>query len=335
MKKIARFLINFIDNINMCLLCLLYRYKYKIFNSKCNKILQIFLRLILKKPTTDNDKYSCQVKSSKIIFEKIDKQLIIFDRPIYKSYFSKRDQLSEFHQTPKYNKQDAISYWQEKIISNENLLSLPRPELFNVIEQYCFNQLEFKKKFGTLVSLSKFSEIPLQLFKTNKNIIKLGKFLTERINFMLKKNEKLILIPSVIEPWPLIKNNKMIFSDLSPVEFRNAPFFHDLFYMLFKFELYGSRKKKHKPILPIIYDALNKIEIGNEDEIIEKDIVNLAKVIYKFMKPQEFVNSYILMIFFHLYVKFEATGKFRKSSANQRLKTAIKRHTEIFKLVKC
>lgn len=53
------------------------------------------------------------------------------------------------------------------------------------------------------------------------------------------------------------------------------------------------------------------------------------------MKPQEFVNSYILMIFFHLYVKFEATGKFRKSSANQRLKTAIKRHTEIFKLVKC
>ena len=131
----------------------------------------------------------------------------------------------------------------------------------------------------------------------------------ERVDLMLKKNESLILVPSVIEPWPVIEDNFMAFYDLSPVEFRNAPFLHDLLYMLFKYEFYGSRQKNHSLIFPVIFNALKKIANGHVEEIEGKELVSLAKLMHSIVKPQEFIDAYIMMILFHSYIKYEATGK--------------------------
>ena len=39
------------------------------------------------------------------------------------------------------------------------------------------------------------------------------------------------------------------------------------------------------------------------------------------------------MIFFHLYVKYEATGKFLNESSIKRLDKAIEKHNKIFELI--
>ena len=127
----------------------------------------------------------------------------------------------------------------------------------------------------------------------------------------------------------------MVFCDLSPVEFRNAPFLHDLLYILFKYELYGGRKKNHQLIFPVIFDALKKIANGQEENVEGKELLNFVKLIHSIVSPQEFIDAYILMIVYHSYVKYEATGKFINSSANHRYELAIDRHSKIYELATC
>lgn len=334
-KSMLSALIKLSDKFRMCYLCLVYGYKYDIFNETTHRPFKILLSLIVKKTSEVTIKNICEVKPSKIIFEKDNKELIILDRTIPNFYFDIRDKFSHFHETPIYTKVDKKSYWQKKANSNINIFSLDKSDLFDLFANYFTNQLELKKACGIEVPVSKFIAASQSFIVSHGKMNSSTGVFNERINLMSKKNESLILVPSVIEPWPLIKDNFMVFCDLSPVEFRNAPFLHDLLYILFKYELYGSRQKNHSSVFPVIFDALKKIANGHEENIEGKELVNLVKLIHSIVKPEEFVDAYIMMIVFHSYVKYEATGKFINSSAKRRFELAINRHAKIFKLVIC
>ena len=83
--------------------------------------------------------------------------------------------------------------------------------------------------------------------------------------------------------------------------------------MLFKYELYGNRLNNNNTILPIIFNALKKIDNGQEKEIKEIGLLNLVKLMHKVVNPKQLIDAYIIMIVFHSYVKFEATGRFMNS----------------------
>ena len=110
---------------------------------------------------------------------------------------------------------------------------------------------------------------------------------------------------------------------------------HDFLYMIFKYELYGRRQKKTHTILSVILRNLKKIENGDEDNIEGNELLSLVKRIYSITNSENFINSYIIMIILHSYVKFEATGKFINSSAKSRLNLAISRHAKIFESILC
>ena len=332
---IARVLIKLADKVNICCLCLVYGYKYNIFNKTTNKPFKTLLSLIINKPSSQMINNNCKVKPSKIIFEKNNRELTILDRPIPDFYSNLRGQFSHFHHVPAYTKVDEKSYWQDKALSTKNLFSLDKSNLFILIANYLRNHLELKKTYGVEVSISKFLGEPHSFMANHGKMNHFTEVFKERVDLILKKNESLILVPSVIEPWPVIEDNFMIFYDLSPVEFRNAPFLHDLLYMLFKYELYGSRQKNHSLIFPVIFSALKKIDNGNEDDIEGKELVSLVKLIHGIVNPQEFIDAYIIMIIFHSHVKYQATGKFTNSSAKRRFELAINRHAKIFELVIC
>lgn len=334
-KLILGVLIKIPDKFFMCYLCLVHGYKYDVFNKTTHEPFKVLLSLFIKKKSSVIINNICEVKPSKIIFNKDNKELIILDRSIPNSYFEIRDKFSNFHETPIYKKIDQKSYWQKKFNSSQSIFSLNKADLFNMFSNYLTNQLELKKTYGFEVSVSKF------ITESHSFLVSRGKtnsfkdVLNDRVNLLLKKNETLVLVPSVIEPWPLIKDNFMVFCDLSPVEFRNAPFLHDLLYILFKYELYGSRKNNHQLIFSVIFDALKKIENGHEENVEGKELLNFVKLIHSIVSPQEFIDAYILMIVFHSYVKYEATGKFINSSANHRYQLAIDRHSKIYELATC
>ena len=56
---------------------------------------------------------------------------------------------------------------------------------------------------------------------------------------------------------------------------------------------------------------------------------------HKVVNPKQLIDAYIIMIVFHSYVKFEATGRFMNSSAKRRFDLAIVRHAKIFELITC
>lgn len=334
-KVVVRFLIKLADKVSLCYLCLFYGYKYDIFNKKTNKPFKILLSLIINKPSTQIINHNCKVKPSKIIFEKNNRELIILDRPISNLYSNLRDRFSHFHQVPAYTKVDEKSYWQDKATSTKDLFYLDKSNLYILITNYLRDHLELKKAYGAEVSISKFLEASHSFMTSHGKMNCFTEVFKKRINLILKKNESLTLVPSVIEPWPVIQDNFMFFYDLSPVEFRNAPFLHDLLYMLFKYEFYGLRHKNHNLIFPVIFNALKKVANGNEENIEGKELASLAKLINSIVKPQEFIDAYIMMIIFHSHVKYQATGKFINSSAKRRFELAIKRHAKIFELVVC
>lgn len=333
--KIVKIFTNQLDKANKCKLYLIYGYKYGILSKKKQKLIKIIFNLITNKFNPENLESSCKVKPSKIIFDKKDKELFIFDRPIPDFYFDLRDKFSHYHQVPSYLKVDKKSYSQDKAINNKNLFSFSKSDQFNLIKGYLDRQLELKKNYGVKVPVLQFFEVPFSFVENRKKLDYFPILFKDRINSIKKKNETLILVPSVIEPWPIIKDNFMYFNDLSPVEFREAPFLHDLLYMLFKYELYGNRQNNNNTIFPIIFNALKKIDNGQEREIKEIELLNLVKLIHNVVNPKEFIDAYIMMIVFHSYVKFEATGKFTNSSAKHRFELALTRHAKIFELTIC
>ena len=332
---ILRIILKQFDNLNKCRLCLLYGYKYSIFSKKTHNFLGLILSLVSNKLNPEKIRNSCKVRPSKIIFDKNDKELFIFDRPIPDFYFHLRDQFSTFHKVPSYLKVDKQSYLQNKIFSNKDLLSCEKSDLFNLIKKYLDSQIELKKNYGVKVSVSEFLDRPLSFITKRVKMDNLPSIFQQRIVPITKKIDPLILVPSIIEPWPIIKENIMLFHDLSPVEFRKAPFLHDLFYMLFKYEFYGNRKRNHNSIFKTIFKSLKKIDNGQEKDIENNELFSLVKLIHNVVKPHEFIDAYILMIIFHSYVKYEATGKFNNSSAKRRFELALSRHAEIFKLTLC
>lgn len=331
--EILRIFKNQLDKLNKCRLYLLYGFKYGILNKK--KLIKIILNLITNNFNPENLESSCLVKPSKIIFDKKDKDFFIFDRPIPDFYFDLRDKFGHYHQTPSYLKIDKKSYLQDKAIYNRNLFSLSKSDQFHLIKSYLDRQLELKKNYGVKVSLLQFLEVPLSFLQNREKQDDFPFLFRDRINSIKKRDESLILVPSVIEPWPIIKDDIMFFYDLSPVEFREAPFLHDLLYMLFKYELYGNRLNNNNTILPIIFNALKKIDNGQEKEIKEIGLLNLVKLMHKVVNPKQLIDAYIIMIVFHSYVKFEATGRFMNSSAKRRFDLAIVRHAKIFELITC
>ena len=142
---ILRIILKQFDNLNKCRLCLLYGYKYSIFSKKTHNFLGLILSLVSNKLNPEKIRNSCKVRPSKIIFDKNDKELFIFDRPIPDFYFHLRDQFSTFHKVPSYLKVDKQSYLQNKIFSNKDLLSCEKSDLFNLIKKYLDSQIELKK----------------------------------------------------------------------------------------------------------------------------------------------------------------------------------------------
>ena len=67
-----------------------------------------------------------------------------------------------------------------------------------------------------------FLEVPLSFLQNREKQDDFPFLFRDRINSIKKRDESLILVPSVIEPWPIIKDDIMFFYDLSPVEFREA-----------------------------------------------------------------------------------------------------------------
>lgn len=332
-KKIILVFKKIKNKINEYTIGIVYAYKYNIFNIKKKLFLFFFFDFIFNKFFKKKNFY--QVKASKVIFDIDQKELIIIDRLIPKNYTVLRDQFNKFHRAPLYNKIDDRAYYQDKIVGYDNLLSCKESEVFNHIKNYLHQQLKLKKNYGRQVPVCKFLGLPKSFLANQKKIDLFPGGVKKRINFFLENNQFVNLVPSLVEPWPIIDDLGIIFSDLSPVEFREAPYLHDLCYMLFKYELYGIRRKDHNFIFPIIFDALKKVADGEEKKIIGIELLNLAKLLNSIIGPQDFMDAYIMMVLFHSYVKFEATGKFTNYSSMKRFDIAVDKHIKILNLITC
>ena len=322
------------NKINEYKLGVAYAYKYNILSNKKNSFLIFFFNFIFNKIFKKTKKF-CQVKASKIIFHIDQKELIIIDRLIPNNYTVLRDQFNKFHRAPLYNKIDERAYYQDKIVGNDNLLSCKNSQVFKHIKYYLHQQLKLKKNYGREVPTSKFLRLPKSFLVNQKKINLFPKSVIERINFFLENDQNVNLVPSLVEPWPIIDDLGLIFSDLSPVEFREAPYLHDLCYMLFKYELYGIRRKNHSFIFPVIFDALKKIANGEEKKVKGDELVNLVKLLNSVVQPQDFMDAYIMMVLFHSYVKYEATGMFTNYSSIKRFDIAVNKHIKILNIAIC
>tara|TARA_Y100000389_G_scaffold205091_1_gene263022 strand:- start:16038 stop:17024 length:987 start_codon:yes stop_codon:yes gene_type:complete len=273
-----------------------------------------------------------QIRASKIIINnnKSSKELYIFDRPAPSDYWELREKFSKFHITPKYSKINSSAYYQEKALSFISPLSLNEKELIDTFINYFLLQINFCKKNGTQLSTNKFVKKPYNFLIKNDYLKFFSSFVVERINYLAKSEKLLWIVPSVIEPWPNIYKGNFEFTDLSPVEFREAPLLHDLCYMLMKYELYGSVSGKNKSILPKLILELKKIKLGNIGRQSSSNLNNLAKKILSIVTYDEFIDNYILMMLFHCFVKYHATGNFLYSMPEKRLLNSLEKHVIIF-----
>ena len=115
-KLILSVLIKIPDKFFMCYLCLVHGYKYDVFNKTTHKPFKVLLSLFVKKKSSVIINNIFEVKPSKIIFNKYNKELIILDRSIPNYYFDIRDKFSNFHKTPIYKK------LMKKVIGKKSLI---------------------------------------------------------------------------------------------------------------------------------------------------------------------------------------------------------------------
>ena len=297
--------------------------------------IKLILRLAGGKRFESISTVECVVKPSKVIIYDSDDgkgDIYVFDRPVSKNYWGMRDQWSEFHTDPKYKRIDDQCIYQERVSITGNLLSLSRHELCGSLSNYLTSQIELGRTHGKKAPASWFLEKPYELLSDAKCLKVFSSSFRGRVDDLIASNKLLTAVPSVIEPWPNIsESGGLIFSDLSPVEFRSAPLLHDLCYMLMKYELYGSRANGHKPFLPVIFEQAAKK--NSEKNVCGGGVFKFVEEINQLMTFDELMDAYVSMVMLHCYVKYHATGRFIRSSADRRLLTAVRRHAAIFKLI--
>lgn len=274
------------------------------------------------------------IRSSKIIIERNDTKslLYIFDRPILKNYSKIREEWSEFHFAPKYNQIDDISFYQDQAIGKKNLLSIDHGKVNEILTNYLDLQVSLGKKYGEEVTIKEFIKEPFNFFLEKNYLGYFPEVISKKITDLTFSNKKINLVPSSIEPWPNVINNKLEFSDLSPVEFSKAPVLYDFCYILMKYELYGKRKLNHETLLEKIFNEFTKI--NNSKRSGNSSSNTLFKKIISIIDLEDFLNNYILMIFFHCFMKYKSTGYFLKDSPRERLLNSINNHLVIFRQIK-
>lgn len=317
-------------------LCVKYGFEYGVFEEKNKWRLKTFLIVIGCERFSDLTGVRCVVKPSKILFDirKSNKKLWIFDRPASDNYWVMRNQLGGFHSSPAYIKVDERSYYQDSVSGVGNLLSYTEPELCAALAKYLRDQQRLRDAHGTQVSVSEFLKKPCSFLVDNGWMKYFPVAFSDRVQLLLESNEALTLVPSVVEPWPTLIDGRLMFGDLSPVEFRQAPFLHDLCYMMFKYELYGSRRKGHRSMLPLVFNSVKQVGDDREKDSLSEEILDLSLLIRSFVKADGLIDTYITMVLFHSYVKYHATGRFAESSAECRLALAISRHVSIFESIR-
>lgn len=338
LKKIIIFRTLLENNLRKFKLSREYLKKYYKSNLSIKHHIKLFFDLFLYKNQAKGhnlNNFFVSVRSSKIIINQINsfKLLFIFDRLIAEDYWEARDKWSEFHKSPKYKKIDERAFHQNKSSSFGDLLLLNDEDLSTHLLRYLLSQIRLATKHGNKITLKEFVKKPYTFLIQNNYLKNFPEFFLTRIKSFTSSDKILTMVPSIVEPWPNVDQKNLEFNDLSPVEFGNAPFLHDFCYMIMKHEMYGSRRKNHKPFLFKLFNEVQKIESKNSD-ISENNFSDLAKKIHSIASHSEFVDAYILMILFHCYVKFHATGRFLPDIPEQRLLTAIHRHVSILNKIR-
>jgi hypothetical protein len=277
----------------------------------------------------ENPISECVVKPSKLIISNRDSgvSLFVFDRPASEDYWKMREQWSECHNAPSYLRIDERAFYQISFSNMGSLLSLTHADLCKFLSNYLHKQIDLQNLYGVEVPASKFLEKPYKLISDMRHFVRLPGSLDDRVESMLSIGKRCIGVPSVIEPWPIISHAGLVFTDLSPVEFRQAPLLHDLCYMLMKYEMYGARHETHKPFLPLLFGEVRESSIEKSETVHLAGLVEQIKAVVTF---EELMDSYVLMVMFHCYVKYHATGRFTQASQEARLVTAIRRHVSVF-----
>ena len=331
-RKINSFFKNFFTFFQKYNLSIKYLNKYGKEKLSRKKILKLFLTSLgFKFIMCERSFPKCVIKPSKIIIYEADdvRLLFVFDRQVSKDYWELRNKWSEFHYSPGFIKVDEFAYFQSRSIGSGSLLSLNNDNLCKYLLGYLNSQIDLGQKYGKKIALNEFMNKPYSFLIENNYLEGLPLSVCSRLKSLINSNELLTTVPSIIEPWPYICTKNLEFSDLSPVEFRSAPLFHDFCYMLMKYEMYGGRQKEHKPFLPKLFSEIKIIE---NQGYIETDnyLTKLAKKISSIVSYNEFTNIYILMMLFHCFVKYNSTGRFLFDVPEQRIITAINIHANIF-----
>jgi len=334
MKKISRILKFKKIQIILKKYTIIIKYINQHFNEKLSivfhfRLLMKLLGFNIKLTNNKNTKFT--IKSSKIIVDKEnkDQNLYIFDRPFSEEYCDAREKFSLFHFSPDYKKIDEFTFFQKKSLGYGDMLSLNIEQLSTFLYNYINSQINFSYKFGKKISFHKFINKPYNFLLEKNYLNQFTPSTQKRIKRLYMSSELLTVVPSIIEPWPNIHQNKFEFSDLSPVEFEIAPVFHDFFYMLMKYEMYGTQKKNFKPFLNKLFNEFKKIE-KKDYETTNSNLNKLVNKIKSIFNYDELLNFYILMMIFHSFKKYNATGKFLFDLPDQRLNRSVKIHAKIF-----
>lgn len=274
---------------------------------------------------------SCLVTASKIIYSIRHRSmsLYVFDRKIQDKYWELRNQYSVFHNQPKFWKVDDRSFFQATSVNTGTLLSLNSSEACSVLKCYLHHQFRMMESVGVQTTMSEFLDAAISCAQAQGYWSKFPAFVQERVQRLSCCDHPLTLVPSPIEPWPALSNGVLMFCDLSPVEFRQAPVLHDLCYMLFKYELYGDRREGHEPLLAEVFKEVSQKSDSARTNVENRELIGLSKMISKRVSSHEFLDAYICMILYHCVVKYEATGRFKPSSEIRRVNVAIERHSVV------
>ncbi len=332
-SKINLFYKSFVNFFQKYNLTIKYLAKYRGEKTSIKQKLKIFLSLLgLNFIKNVRSFPKCNIKPSKIIInDEIDEQklLFVFDRQVAKDYWELRKKWSEFHFSPDFIRVDEFAYFQNRSVGSGSLLSLEHENLCEYLLEYLDSQIKLGQKHGSKITLNEFIEKPYNFLIENDYLDSLPLSVCKRLKSLINSTEVLTIVPSIIEPWPYISNKFLEFTDLSPVEFRCAPIFHDFFYMLMKYEMYGSRKKTHKTFLPKLFSEIKKIE-NQGLNVTSNNLSRLAKKINSITSYDKLIDIYVLMMIYHCFVKYFSTGRFLFDTSKQRIITAINTHSKIF-----
>lgn len=338
LKKLLRALRNFYRKalfFEKCRLCMKYMVKYGKAEASIKGRIKLLMSLAGGKSFESISTVQCVVKHSKVIIgDSINSRgsLFVFDRPASEDYWEIRDQWAEFHIAPDYERVDRWCFYQEKVSGSGSLLSLSNEDLCESLSKHMKSQIGLVSRYGKKVPVSWFLEKPYELLSDTKYLKVFSSSFLARVDALIASDKLWTAVPSVIEPWPRVSKSGLIFGDLSPVEFRSAPSLHDLCYMLMKYELYGGRSEGHKPFLPLVLEQVAK-NYSEKSVCGGGGLVELAEQIKRLVTFDELMDSYVLMVLFHCYVKYHATGRFTRASPDHRLSIAVSRHASIFKKI--